>query len=124
MSSSDLPGPDDAARRKPAISRPVADGFLANPSDSLRGEHLLCDDCEGKQPDARPYAPKDRDRDEGEQADEEGQRQDGCPRASRQAIGLRRSDEHMTELQSLMRISYRVFCLTKKNEKMSNSMNR
>src|SRR3546814_4433132 len=72
MSSSDLPGPDDAARRKPAISRPVADGFLANPSDSLRGEHLLCDDCEGKQPDARPYAPKDRDRDEGEQADEIG----------------------------------------------------
>src|SRR3546814_3022294 len=55
MSSSDLPGPDDAARRKPAISRPVADGFLAN-----------------------------------------------------------RSEEHTSELQSLMRTSYAVFCLKNK----------
>src|SRR3546814_10212941 len=28
-----------------------------------------------------------------------------------------RSDEHTSELQSLMRISYAVFCLKKKNEK-------
>src|SRR3546814_9504398 len=28
---------------------------------------------------------------------------------------LRRSDEHTTELQSLMRISYAVFCMKKKN---------
>src|SRR3546814_1464909 len=28
---------------------------------------------------------------------------------------LRRSEEHTSELQSLMRISYAVFCLTKKN---------
>src|SRR3546814_3790424 len=31
------------------------------------------------------------------------------------ARGLRRSEEHTSELQSLMRISYAVFCLKKKN---------
>src|SRR3546814_9828160 len=30
-------------------------------------------------------------------------------------IGLARSEEHTSELQSLMRISYAVFCLKKKN---------
>src|SRR3546814_4904888 len=29
-------------------------------------------------------------------------------------LGLARSEEHTSELQSLMRISYAVFCLTKK----------
>src|SRR3546814_10278030 len=31
----------------------------------------------------------------------------------------RRSEEHTSELQSLMRISYAVFCLKKKNKKQS-----
>src|SRR3546814_6685686 len=31
-----------------------------------------------------------------------------------------RSEEHTSELQSLMRISYAVFCLKKKKQKMSN----
>src|SRR3546814_5211181 len=31
--------------------------------------------------------------------------------------GIRRSEEHTSELQSLMRISYAVFCLKKKNKK-------
>src|SRR3546814_10343660 len=30
------------------------------------------------------------------------------------AMGIRRSEEHTSELQSLMRISYAVFCLKKK----------
>src|SRR3546814_5050809 len=30
-------------------------------------------------------------------------------------LGYRRSEEHTSELQSLMRISYAVFCLKKKN---------
>src|SRR3546814_7566304 len=30
-------------------------------------------------------------------------------------VGHRRSEEHTSELQSLMRISYAVFCLKKKN---------
>src|SRR3546814_4421842 len=32
-----------------------------------------------------------------------------------------RSEEHTSELQSLMRISYAVFCLTKKKYEMSNN---
>src|SRR3546814_3157726 len=32
---------------------------------------------------------------------------------------LRRSEEHTSELQSLMRISYAVFCLKKKNKQMA-----
>src|SRR3546814_3292147 len=34
-------------------------------------------------------------------------------------IDAGRSEEHTSELQSLMRISYAVFCLKKKNNKMS-----
>src|SRR3546814_13776050 len=34
-----------------------------------------------------------------------------------QLAGLARSEEHTSELQSLMRISYAVFCLKKKNKK-------
>src|SRR3546814_4640442 len=39
------------------------------------------------------------------------------PRFARETPGypLTRSEEHTSELQSLMRISYAVFCLTKKN---------
>src|SRR3546814_3359776 len=33
----------------------------------------------------------------------------------------RRSEEHTSELQSLMRISYAVFCLQKKNKETTNS---
>src|SRR3546814_7679553 len=32
---------------------------------------------------------------------------------------MRRSEEHTSELQSLMRISYAVFCLKKKKQKIS-----
>src|SRR3546814_1891097 len=35
--------------------------------------------------------------------------------ASRRLAGDTRSEEHTSELQSLMRISYAVFCLKKKN---------
>src|SRR3546814_4869500 len=34
---------------------------------------------------------------------------------------LSRSEEHTSELQSLMRISYAVFCLKKKNKKLSST---
>src|SRR3546814_105279 len=36
-------------------------------------------------------------------------------------IRVRRSEEHTSELQSLMRISYAVFCLKKKNKKNTHS---
>src|SRR3546814_7592302 len=35
----------------------------------------------------------------------------------------RRSEEHTSELQSLMRISYAVFCLKKKKKKINNQKN-
>src|SRR3546814_2637480 len=37
------------------------------------------------------------------------------------ARGLGRSEEHTSELQSLMRISYAVFCLKKKTQKSNKS---
>src|SRR3546814_1192613 len=33
------------------------------------------------------------------------------------SVAFSRSEEHTSELQSLMRLSYAVFCLTKKNQK-------
>src|SRR3546814_3187885 len=36
---------------------------------------------------------------------------------SENPVGRRRSEEHTSELQSLMRISYAVFCLKKKKKK-------
>src|SRR3546814_8543236 len=39
----------------------------------------------------------------------------GAPLAERFPLHLMRSEEHTSELQSLMRISYAVFCLKKKN---------
>src|SRR3546814_4007264 len=38
------------------------------------------------------------------------------PRLEGRGAGPRRSEEHTSELQSLMRISYAVFCLKKKNQ--------
>src|SRR3546814_2159992 len=45
----------------------------------------------------------------------------GAARGStrRRAISACRSEEHTSELQSLMRISYAVFCLKKKSNQMS-----
>src|SRR3546814_2751810 len=39
------------------------------------------------------------------------------------ATGDKRSEEHTSELQSLMRISYAVFCLKKKKPKKINTTN-
>src|SRR3546814_9247493 len=41
--------------------------------------------------------------------------------ARRTARRSRRSEEHTSELQSLMRISYAVFCLKKKKTKLTNT---
>src|SRR3546814_7518353 len=43
-----------------------------------------------------------------------------CDRRFR-LVQLHRSEEHMSELQSLMRISYAVFCLKKKKKKKQRS---
>src|SRR3546814_3971652 len=41
-----------------------------------------------------------------------------------QAESAQRSEEHTSELQSLMRISYSVFCLKKKNRKYQTNINK
>src|SRR3546814_10543668 len=38
------------------------------------------------------------------------------PRLIEASVWMKRSEEHTSELQSLMRISYAVFCLKKKNK--------
>src|SRR3546814_17021244 len=43
-------------------------------------------------------------------------RSDRCARGGRRRHAAHRSEEHTSELQSLMRISYAVFCLKKKKE--------
>src|SRR3546814_4764005 len=45
------------------------------------------------------------------------------PRAGAGASENMRSEEHTSELQSLMRISYAVFCLKKKNKQNHNNTN-
>src|SRR3546814_5434214 len=53
-----------------------------------------------------------------EGADERGQVLAGLHRPEREQVPVaarERSEEHTSELQSLMRISYAVFCLKKKN---------
>src|SRR3546814_6483695 len=56
--------------------------------------------------------------DRGPSADEIGEGGDRDADRAAQEIGdhVDRSEEHTSELQSLMRISYAVFCLKKKNE--------
>src|SRR3546814_7121957 len=44
------------------------------------------------------------------------QEPDGADRVLVDGVVMIRSEEHTSELQSLMRISYAVFCLTKKQE--------
>src|SRR3546814_5643713 len=43
-------------------------------------------------------------------------RRDPQRRSRRRRVAARRSEEHTSELQSLMRISYAVFCLKKKKK--------
>src|SRR3546814_3624646 len=57
-------------------------------------------------------------------------RYSGAPRANRKRVAagrgdrLCRSEEHTSELQSLMRISYSVFCLNKKKQASSSIKNK
>src|SRR3546814_7911082 len=53
--------------------------------------------------------------------DAEGRYRGGPAYYIEKAMGLKRSEEHTSELQSLMRISYAVFCLKKKNKHLKNT---
>src|SRR3546814_5781103 len=50
--------------------------------------------------------------------------QPGCDQDGGLAGGPGRSEEHTSELQSLMRISYAVFCLKKKKKKKITQINK
>src|SRR3546814_1420719 len=50
------------------------------------------------------------------QASERGRGRGDAPRRRRRERPPQRSEEHTSELQSLMRISYAVFCLKKKKD--------
>src|SRR3546814_9268776 len=53
-----------------------------------------------------------------------GGRGEGRPLSERDRwIAAQRSEEHTSELQSLMRISYAVFCLKKNNRKLPQTIN-
>src|SRR3546814_6080482 len=52
-----------------------------------------------------------------------GQHQIEPPHVPRQRLEPLRSEEHTSELQSLMRISYAVFCLKKQNNNTTNTTN-
>src|SRR3546814_10786882 len=72
-----------------------------------------------REPDARPHQRNAR-RQENEQARrqvEPGAEKRDAHRSARRRLA-ERSEEHTSELQSLMRISYAVFCLKKKKRKM------
>src|SRR3546814_20783487 len=45
-----------------------------------------------------------------------------CPKTEVPVYGTDRSEEHTSELQSLMRISYAVFCLKKKKKSKNSSL--
>src|SRR3546814_9701774 len=56
--------------------------------------------------------------------DDRGNRRKQADRGREQRLGdPRRSEEHTSELQSLMRISYAVFCLKKKKKTTDNKVN-
>src|SRR3546814_2092213 len=69
---------------------------------------------------ARPHLTVD----PGEQKKARGQAQPGKDRRNAEMIGcaVARSEEHTSELQSLMRISYAVFCLKKKKNNITNTI--
>src|SRR3546814_10183374 len=56
-------------------------------------------------------------RGEGSRRAQAHRRREGKPAAELRYCREKRSEEHTSELQSLMRISYAVFCLKKKNKK-------
>src|SRR3546814_8991842 len=78
--------------------RPV--GLSRNRRRARRGDRRSCRGSPGR---ARPGEPRCRERQFGSAAPQPGRKF--------------RSEEHTSELQSLMRISYAVFCLKKKKKK-------
>src|SRR3546814_2569842 len=69
---------------------------------------------DGERRDHRAAAAKGEVAEQVEQRDAVGERDEQVVEHAARVPTVRRSEEHTSELQSLMRISYAVFCLTKK----------
>src|SRR3546814_18561543 len=85
--------------------------------DALAADIPAADSPRPVHPEVKPFIGFDRNR----EFDDRGIAIDRCEGFG---IGLpreKRSEEHTSELQSLMRISYAVFCLKKKTKKTNNS---
>src|SRR3546814_2894644 len=81
-------------------------------ASSFRLQHCLLDGCEGRVS-ARGECVAERRRQIGKRHSISSRERGAGIRSP----GIMRSEEHTSELQSLMRISYAVFCLKKKNTK-------
>src|SRR3546814_9882152 len=94
----------DGAYRTPQPDRPNGGSRAHDPRDSDRSER--------KPPQVQDH--RGRRRLSCARYDTRRIRNPDLPAHIRSAPGLARSEEHTSELQSLMRISYAVFCLKKK----------
>src|SRR3546814_7580043 len=118
MISNDTPGVCDGTRSRrsisPAGSRPTfaRNGRLSSrmrPFDKARVRAVIAPFNSGKYEGARLYPPR---------------RDTSATRRRAGHADRRRSEEHTSELQSLMRISYDVFCLNKKKKTNSPASNK
>src|SRR3546814_9436537 len=102
-------GAIDVQNVEPAVA--FAPAPLLEDGENLGREGLV----EFDQSDVAPVEPRP-----GEQPFDRGNRTDPHPRwiAACGRPAHERSEEHTSELQSLMRISYAVFCLKKKNKQI------
>src|SRR3546814_8050177 len=105
-------------------ARPVVGQGRGNgcqrPRRAVFGARILCrlfPAATGSDPARRRLLPQPRHR-QGRQA-----RRAGRARGEGRGEGQGRSEEHTSELQSLMRNSYAVFCLTKKKRKQTTKTN-
>src|SRR3546814_4743831 len=99
--SSDLHGHDRGRGRAAAVRRGHAAGRFVRGRRSSQHSHQI---DEGE----------DADPDDVEEMPEQRQAREAATHVGRKSAPRYRSEEHTSELQSLMRISYAVFCLKKK----------
>src|SRR3546814_3747631 len=105
--------------------------MVRRPPRSTRTDTLFPYTTLFRSPDARQLLGRDLGRDGAVVAAVEGpgaavvdiEISEGDPSVSRYVASCGRSEEHTSELQSLMRISYAVFCLKKKQTTRTSNLN-
>src|SRR3546814_6961551 len=98
--------------RSPTAARSSNPGWLARSSDARGRCAILANAALGSGPTERTFDEVRERRRAGLPIQWRAQRRRACGRLPRRL--RHRSEEHTSELQSLMRISYAVFCLQKK----------